>query len=204
MTKEYLDKLAEKNGKSSFIWILGQYGQHIAESPYVLEKIIEEEQDQQNLTSIELQKYLVVSCMKLFFHRAPEMQPIMAKFFQQIMKNSNDADLRQRVTLYYKLLRQDINLARQVVSYEFEDSKRQSQFLEDIQSLKRERLFMEFNTLSVVYGRPSETFLKDAALKQSIAAEKKFYPPERGFSTSDQDKLLSNEQQQAAQQEAPA
>ena len=26
---------------------------------------------------------------------------------------------------------------------------------------KRERLFMEFNSLSVVYGRPSENFLKD-------------------------------------------
>ena len=44
---------------------------------------------------------------------------------------------------------------------------------------------MEFNSLSVVYGKPSETFLKDQALKQSVAAEKKYYPKERGFKTSD-------------------
>ena len=44
---------------------------------------------------------------------------------------------------------------------------------------------MEFNTLSVVYGRPSETFLKDNALKQVVAYEKKYYPKERGFKTSD-------------------
>lgn len=98
------------------------------------------------------------------------------------------------MTFYYKLLQTDINLAKSVVNFELEGNKNSRQFLEDQQSLKRERLFMEFNTLSVVYGRPSESFLKDAALKQSIAAEKKFYPPERGFSTSDQDKLLSTEQ----------
>ena len=53
---------------------------------------------------------------------------------------------------------------------------------------------MEFNTLSVVYGRPSEKFLKDKALKQNIAAEKKYYPNERGFKTApDQDKLLRDQ-----------
>lgn len=82
INKEYLDKLNEKSGKSAFVWILGTFGQHIPEAPYVLEKIIEEEQDQSSLSSIELQTYLVVASVKLFFHRAPEMQPIMAKFFQ--------------------------------------------------------------------------------------------------------------------------
>ena len=38
-------------------------------------------------------------------------------------------------------------------------------FYEDRETEKRERLFMEFNTLSVVYEKPSENFLKDSALK---------------------------------------
>lgn len=42
-------------------------------------------------------------------------------------------------------------------------------FYEDREVEKRERLFMEFNSLSVVYGRPSENFLKDQVLKQSMA-----------------------------------
>ena len=67
-------------------------------------------------------------------------------------------------------------------------------FFEDTQSEKRERLFMEFNSLSVVYGRPSEKFLKDKALKQSLASEKKHYPNERGFKTATVDtKLLENQ-----------
>ena len=55
---------------------------------------------------------------------------------------------------------------------------------------------MEFNSLSVVYGRPSEMFLRDQVLKQSIASEKKYYPNERGFKTTNQqdtDKLLESE-----------
>lgn len=55
------------------------------------------------------------------------------------------------------------------------------EFFEDTQSEKRERLFLEFNSLSVVYGRPSEKFLKDKALKQSLASEKKYFPENRGF-----------------------
>ena len=43
---------------------------------------------------------------------------------------------------------------------------------------------MEFNSLSVVYGKPSEKFLKDQALKQSLASEKKYYPSDRGFTTA--------------------
>lgn len=59
---------------------------------------------------------------------------------------------------------------------------------------------MEFNSLSVVYGRPSEKFLKDNALKQSVAAEKKYYPKERGFQTSDQqEKLLETQVEKPAE-----
>ena len=78
-----------------------------------------------------------------------------------------------------------------------------TQFYEDRKTEKRERLFMEFNSLSVVYGRPSETFLKESALKQHLAAEKKYYPKERGFKTSDQDKILQNEEPEQTKIEEP-
>jgi hypothetical protein len=35
---------------------------------------------------------------------------------------------------------------------------------------------MEFNSLSIVYQKPSERFLKETELKQSIASEKKYFP----------------------------
>jgi heme oxygenase len=41
------------------------------------------------------------------------------------------------------------------------------EFYEDKNEELRERLFLEFNSLSVVYQRPSERFLKDQVLKQA-------------------------------------
>jgi len=40
----------------------------------------------------------------------------------------------------------------------------------------RERLFQEFNSLSVVYQKPSERFLKETELKHSLASERKYFP----------------------------
>ena len=48
---------------------------------------------------------------RLFFKRAPEMKPILAKFYSNVIKSSNDPDLRQRVIFYYRLLQKDVNLA---------------------------------------------------------------------------------------------
>ena len=59
---------------------------------------------------------------------------------------------------------------------------------------------MEFNSLSVVYGKPSEMFLKDHALKQSIAADKKYHPDGKGVKASDQEKLLADEATETPQQ----
>jgi hypothetical protein len=56
-------------------------------------------------------------------------------------------------------MQQDLSLARQII--DSQETGNFSEFFEDRQSEKRERLFMEFNSLSVVYGRPSEMFLRD-------------------------------------------
>lgn len=187
LTKMYLDQINDAEGKAAFVWVLGEFGQLIEDAPYLLEKIIEEEIENGDT---HLLSHLVTSCSKLFFQRAPEMHKILAGLFKHVMANSFDLDLRQKVTFYYRLLKQDTEVARQIIAEsgaEFECTE----FYEDRQSEKRERLFMEFNSLSVVYGKPSEKFLRDQVLKQSIAAEKKYYPKERGFKNTDQsDKLL--------------
>ena len=133
------------------------------------------------------------------------MHGILAAYYKQVLENSSDSDLRQKVVFYYRLLKQDVQIAESILN-QTEAQSGGAQFYEDVESEKRERLFMEFNSLSVVYGKPSETFLRDQQLKQSVAAERKYYPKERGFKTSDQTKLLQDgegetTEQPAAQQE---
>ena len=51
-----------------------------------------------------------------------------------------------------------------------------AEFFEDKNDEVRERLFQEFNSLSVVYQKPSERFLKETELKHSMASDKKYFP----------------------------
>lgn len=173
---------------------MGQFGEQIDDSPYILEKIFHEEQGG---NQVDIQKFLVIAGSKLFFKRSPEMYPILVRMYKYVLKQSTDADLRQRVMFYYRLLNQDIKLAEKIIcSTMTMHSQDYTQFFEDLQSEKRERLFLEFNTLSIVYGRPSEKFLKDKALKYSLASEKKYYPKERGFkNVENQEKLLEGADQ---------
>ena len=96
-----MDTITDVNSKGAFVWALGQFGEHIPDSPYILEKIIDEESDS---NSIDILNVLVVACTRLFFKRAPEMHSILARLYQHVMKISVDPDLRQQVFFYYKLL----------------------------------------------------------------------------------------------------
>lgn len=44
-SRDYLDQIVEPEGKAALVWILGKFGDKIEDSPYIMEKIIEEEQD---------------------------------------------------------------------------------------------------------------------------------------------------------------
>jgi len=69
--KECLTQVSDLHGRASYIWILGKFGDQIEDAPYILEKIIEEEQEA-NQTG--LLSHLVTACTQLFFKRAPEMK----------------------------------------------------------------------------------------------------------------------------------
>lgn len=83
--------LTDVNSKAAFVWALGAFGEQIPDSPYILEKIIDEEQESGTL---EIHSTLVVACTRLFFKRAPEMHTILSKLYQYVLKQSFDADLR--------------------------------------------------------------------------------------------------------------
>ncbi len=91
---------------------------------------------------------------------------------EQVIKNSVDTDLKQRAVFYYRMLRHDPAVAEKIVNGSYGKIE---EFYEDKNEEIRDRLFLEFNSLSVVYQRPSERFLKDNILKHVMAIEKKYY-----------------------------
>lgn len=168
-TKISLDQITEVEGKCAYVWILGEFGDLIEEAPYILEKMIEE---QKEFNSVKLTSTLLTSIFKLFFKRAPEVHKMLGSFLEQMIKSAADTDLKQRAVFYYRLLKTDVNLAQTVV---IGDQERIKEFYEDRNDDTKERLFLEFNSLSVVYQKPSERYLKENILKQTSAAEKKYY-----------------------------
>jgi len=165
-SKISLDQIIEVDGKCAYVWILGEFGEMIEESPYIIEKMVEE---QKEFNSVKLSSTLLTTIFKLFFKRAPEVHKILGQFLEQQIKSAVDTDLKQRAVFYYRLLRTDIALAEKIA---LGDQEKVKEFFEDRNDEIRERLFLEFNSLSVVYQKPSERFLKESILKQSQSVEK--------------------------------
>ena len=92
------------------------------------------------------------------------------------MQAGTDAHLKQRAMFLYRLMSTDLAKAQE---FALSGHGQFSEFFEDKNDEVRERLFQEFNSLSVVYQKPSERFLKETELKQSLASEKKYFPERR-------------------------
>lgn len=56
--------------------------------------------------NVEISKALLLSLVKLFFVRAPEVKNMLGKFFEFILKECKDVDLiHNKAAFYYKLLK---------------------------------------------------------------------------------------------------
>ncbi len=158
-SKISLDQITEVEGKCAYVWICGEFGDLIEESPYILEKMVEE---QKEFNSVKLTSILLTAIYKLFFKRAPEVQKMLGQFLEQLVKGAADTDLKSRATFYYRLIKTDVALAEKVANGEHEKI---IEFFEDRNDETKERLFLEFNSLSVVYQKPTDRYLKDNILK---------------------------------------
>ena len=142
----------DPRGLSALIFIIGEFGQKIENAPYILEYLSRLE-----VHSSEFAYSLLLAGCKLFFKSPGEMQPILGKIFELILNNYKDVDLRDRVYYYYNLMKKDINLAEyiicgqpNVVDYYY------SEFDDDY----IDQIFAEFNSLSIIYRKPEEKFIK--------------------------------------------
>jgi len=137
---------------SSFLWILGEYGDIIELAPYILETFIDDFKNYHSSVRLEI----LSSSVKLFFKRPPEMQDMLGRLLAVAVDDSSHADVHDRALFYYRLLDANVYLAREVIM-----TKKQivSNFTEEDSVEFKEKLFSEFNTLSVVFGKPSERFI---------------------------------------------
>lgn len=136
----------------SFVWILGEFGAFIDSAPYILESYVDTFDKQHYSVRLEL----LTATVKLFFGRAPETQKMLGRLFEAAIQDTSHADVHDRALFYYRLLKTNPTMARQVICSQ---KSIVTSFCEEESAELREKLFSEYNSLSVVYGKPAERFI---------------------------------------------
>lgn len=145
--------VTEPEGKCAVLWILGEYGLLIEDAPYLLEPMIDGFLDEPN-AAVRLE--MLTAAVKLFFCRPPETQKMLGRLLSKAIEETTHPDVRDRALLYYRLLELSPTEARRVICAPKEMIE---EFQEEMDVEMRERIFEEFNTLSIVYKQPASKFI---------------------------------------------
>lgn len=141
----------EPKAKAALIWMLGEYAQDMVDAPYILESLIENLEEEH---SAEVRLHLLTAVMKCFFRRPPETQKALGAALAAGISDFHQ-DVHDRALFYYRLLQYDPTVAEKVVN----PPKQAVSVFADTQSSEiKDRIFDEFNSLSVVYQKPSFMF----------------------------------------------
>lgn len=154
-----LKYITEPMGKASVIFLLGEYGESIAEAPYALEKVID---SYDNITDDGVKTALLAATVKLFFQRPPEVQQMLGRLFKKATEDVSSQDLHDRALFYYRLLRSspDPNVAKSIITSQ-SMTMSTDYFAEEDDSELRAALMNEFNTLCTVYRCKAENFIEE-------------------------------------------
>lgn len=180
-----LKRMEDPNGRAAVIWMFGEYGHLIEDAPYLLEPIIDNIKDEE---SVSVRNALLTATLKLFFKRPPEVQKMMGRLFKACLADGTPASVHDRALLYFRLLRSNVREAAAVIGGEHPPVL---EFHDEQGTEVKDKIFREFNSLSVLYGKPSDSFISADHLITPLDA-----PGGKGgvktVSTSDGDTLLGS------------
>ncbi|ETO31638.1 hypothetical protein RFI_05481 [Reticulomyxa filosa] len=153
--KSNMRNVEEENGKCAVLWLLGEYGDTFTEAPYILEEYIDEYANEQ---SSQVKLELLSATMKLFFKTPGEVQAMLGRLLAKAIQDTTKIHVRDRAVFYYRLLQTDVNKAAKIIN----TPKTVVDVFEDPADRKiTKRIFDEFNSLAVVYRKPSELFVSE-------------------------------------------
>nr|DAD44674.1 TPA_asm: hypothetical protein HUJ06_002904 [Nelumbo nucifera] len=120
----------------------------MSDVPYVLESLVENWEDEH---SAEVRLHLLTAVLKCFLRRPPETQKALGAALAAGLADSHQ-DVHDRALFYYRLLQYNVSVAERVVN----PPKQAVSVFADTQSSEiKDRIFDEFNSLSVLYQKPS-------------------------------------------------
>lgn len=160
----FLKSVDEPEAKKALLWMLAEYGHVISEAPYLIEPLIDNFAEE---TTQEVRLELLAAATKLFFRRPAEMQHMLGRLLDAAISDVSFSDVHDRALLYYRLLQHDVHKAKAVLTNSAAIS---GSFVEEAPSEVQDRIFEEFNTLSVIYGEPGERFITNERALSALSS----------------------------------
>ncbi|CAG8500077.1 10030_t:CDS:2 [Acaulospora colombiana] len=175
----------------AFLNLLTTVGSSLPESPYILESLID---DIKNYPNTPFRVQLLNSTVSLFLKRPAECQGMLAKLFKSTMGSTERLEVRERAEFLFRMLKYDIGAVsifcfirepsdihaenfwlivglkkvKKIFSYEPPETLKT---LDKNNSYQQIRPLHEFNTLSIIHGKPQEQVIAESA-EFSIQREK--------------------------------
>ena len=173
-----LARVEDPQARSAVLHILGEHSAKIDDAPYLLERLIDEYEEE---VSALVKLSLLSATVKCFFARPPETQKMLGRLLRAGLNDSSDQDVHDRALLYYRLLRTDVETARNVLHVSGESLPLpEGGFAERRDQARRNALMEEFNSLAIIYEEPSRQFVAaDFQLRLDMAPiqDDTFAPP---------------------------
>lgn len=151
---QILDIITDPQAVAAAVYMIGSFGSILQESPYIIEEMV----DNWDKQDAKVKNQLLVSSLKLFFVRPKEMKLTLGKLFQKGTNDFSNPDVHDKVLFYYRLLTSDVDTCKAIINSAKNFTIEKGFTENDVHDV--DRLFEEFNTLSVVYCQTSDRFLK--------------------------------------------
>lgn len=153
-----LDALDTPEAKSSMIWIIGQYADRIENSEDLLDDFLYTFLEE----PVEVQLALLTATVKLFIKRPTAGAELVPKILKWATEEVDNPDLRDRGYIYWRLLSTNPTAAKDIVMSEKPSISTESEAMD---RGVLDRLLLQTGTLSSVYHRSPEVFIRNTKPK---------------------------------------
>lgn len=147
-----LEDLDEPEARAAIIWILGEYAEKIENTGEILDSYVSTFLEE--ATQVQLQ--LLTACVKLYIKSPDSSQSLIHNVLQTATTKSDNADIRDRAYIYWRLLSSDTAVAKDIV---LSDKPPIESTIEKLPPLLLKELLGELSTLASVYHKPAASFM---------------------------------------------
>uniref|UniRef100_A0A3Q4BPS6 Beta-adaptin appendage C-terminal subdomain domain-containing protein n=1 Tax=Mola mola TaxID=94237 RepID=A0A3Q4BPS6_MOLML len=106
------EALQDSQGRQALLWLLGVYGEQVANATYTLEVFVDGVSSE---ASVGVKMELLTATMRLFLCRPAETHDMLGRLLHYCIEEEADMCIRDQALLYYRLLHCGIEETRKVI-----------------------------------------------------------------------------------------